>query len=177
MACRRISAIVVLMIACGAIEAAAQPAEHAPDCPQGAVAPPAEWAHWSDPRPLTAATRPQDAQQAKLEPGVAAKAALAHTPAIEYAARPAKPGGTVAFGGLFGVAIAEDGVYRVALGNASWVDMVSNGAAADSVAHGGGPACSGIRKIVDYDLKKGDYILQLSSGGDAETEILIVKRP
>ena len=105
------------------------------------------------------------------------KATLFHTPEVNYAARPVKPGGSVAYGGLLQIAIAEPGTYRVALGNASWVDVVKDGEKVESIHHGGGPACSGIRKMVDYPLQKGEYFVQLSAGGDAQTGVLVVKLP
>jgi len=149
----------------------------APKCPEEAVALPADLSAWTAPKPLTAATRPEEAGKAELKIGAAVTAALAHTPEVTYAARPAKPGGSVAYGGLLHVAIAEPGTYRVALGNASWIDVVKDGASVESVAHGGGPACSGIRKMVDYPLQQGDYLVQLSAGADAQTGVLIAKLP
>lgn len=174
---RLIPVLMLLAVLPAAAPAFAQQGEATPHCPQDAVALPAELQAWSAAAPLAAATAPDNAAKAELTPGGAIKAALVHTPDVHYAARPGKPGGTVAFGGLFKIAIAEPGVYRVALGNASWVDLIKDGVAAESIAHGGGPACSGIRKIVDYQLQKGDYIVQLSAGGDAETGLMIVKKP
>ncbi|MBB4198299.1 hypothetical protein CCR94_22905 [Rhodoblastus sphagnicola] len=149
----------------------------APKCPEDAAPLPAELSAWTAPKPLTAATRPEDAGKAEIAVGAAVKAQLVHTPEVTYAARPTKPGGGVAYGGLLHVAIAEAGTYRVALGNASWVDVVKGGEKIESVGHGGGPACSGIRKIVNYSLQKGDYFVQLSAGAEAQTGVLVVKLP
>jgi hypothetical protein len=160
-----------------AVPARAQEPPVPPKCPEQAAPLPAELAPWTAPASLTAATRPEDAAKAEIKLGVAVKAALAHTPELTYAARPAKPGGSVAYGGLLRIAIAEPGTYRVALGNASWVDLVKDGAAVESIHHGGGPACSGIRKMVDYPLQQGQYVVQLSAGGDAQTGVLVVKLP
>ena len=156
---------------------AAQEAEMAHKCPEEAAPLPVELAPWTAPASVTAATTPEESEKAEIKVGAAAKAALSHTPEVHYVTRPVKPGGSVAYGGLFRIAIAEPGTYRVALGNASWVDIVKDGEKAESIHHGGGPACSGIRKMVDYTLAKGEYFIQLSAGGDAETGLLVVKLP
>ncbi|SNB56921.1 hypothetical protein SAMN06265338_101528 [Rhodoblastus acidophilus] len=170
-----------VVLVCLASPALAQPAPaqetQAPQCPQDAAPLPAELSAWTAPNPMTAATRPEELSRAELKPGVAVKAALAHTPEVNYLARPTKPGGGVAYGGLFHIAIAEPGTYRVALGNASWVDVIKDGGKIESSAHGGGPACSGVRKMVDYPMQAGDYVVQLSAGADAQTGVLVVKLP
>jgi hypothetical protein len=148
-----------------------------PKCPEEAASLPAELATWSAPTALSAATLPEDAAKAEIKLGAAVKAALFHTPEVKYAVRPLKPGGSVAYGGLFHIAIAEPGTYRVALGNASWVDVVKGAEAVESIHHGGGPACSGIRKMVDYPLQQGEYFVQISASGDAQTGVLVVKLP
>jgi hypothetical protein len=126
---------------------------------------------------LTAATSAEEAGKAEISVGAPATVILFHTPEVVYAARPSKPGGSVAYGGLMRVSIAEAGTYRFALGNASWIDVVREGHKSSSVSHGHGPACSGIRKIVDYALVKGEYFVQLAASGDAQTGVLVIKLP
>ncbi len=170
-------AIVLLVALAVGAPVRAQEAPAASKCPDQAAPLPAELASWTAPTALTAATRPEDAGKAEIKLGGAVKLTLFHTPEVNYAIRPVKPGGSVAYGGLLSIAIAEAGTYRVALGNASWVDVVKDGAAVESIRHGGGPACSGIRKMVDYPLQKGEYFVQLSASGEAQTGVLIVKLP
>ena len=69
---------------------------------------------------------------------------------------------TGTYGGYFPLTIAKAGRYRVALSDGAWVDAVSRGKRLNSAAHGHGPACSGIAKIVAFDLKPGRTWLQLS---------------
>lgn len=57
--------------------------------------------------------------------------------------------------------IATAGRYGVAAGSKVWIDLVANGTTQTSVEHGHGPACSGIRKVVWFDLKPGTYELAL----------------
>src|SRR3546814_2325418 len=58
---------------------------------------------------------------------------------------------------LVPIEIATAGTYRVALSEGAWVDMVRDGTSLPSVAHGHGPRCSGIHKIVDFKLAPGRY--------------------
>jgi|SRR5579863_92047 len=77
----------------------------------------------------------------------------------------------------FCVAIVEGGNYRVALGSSAWLDLVSHGKAVTSTAHGHGPACTGIHKMVDFPLQPGEYTLQVSANGGPQTTILVVRLP
>lgn len=73
----------------------------------------------------------------------------------------AKPGGAV----MIGFKIDKAGRYGVALDQRGWIDVVpgaTGGEALKSVAHGHGPACSTIRKIVRFDLQPGLYRLYLT---------------
>ncbi|MCM8729625.1 hypothetical protein ACFO8O_01395 [Hephaestia sp. GCM10023244] len=74
---------------------------------------------------------------------------------------------------LVPIEIATTGTYRVALSEPVWVDVVRDGAVQPAVAHGRGPTCSGIRKIVDFRLVPGRYALQLSAVQTARVRVLI----
>jgi hypothetical protein len=80
------------------------------------------------------------------------------------------------FGGVYHVTIATAGAYRVALQNGAWVDLVRDGKSLTSVAHMEGAPYSGIRKIVDFALQPGTYIVQLSGAKTAQTRILIATK-
>lgn len=67
------------------------------------------------------------------------------------------------------------GRYGVAADSKVWIDLVANGTAQASVEHGHGPACSGIRKIVWFDLKPGTYDLALTKGEAASVRVLLVR--
>lgn len=137
------------------------------------VTPAGELAPWSNPAPLAAAG---DAARAPVvAPGQAAEVTLLPTPQVRYPLRPEKPGGSVSYGGLIGVNIAEAGTYRVALGSGAWIDLVKDGVAAKSVAHGHGPDCTGVRKMVDFPLLPGRYTLQLGANGTASIRVLVAR--
>ena len=72
--------------------------------------------------------------------------------------------------------MTRPGTYRVALGAGAWVDMLRDGKAIASTAHGHGPACSGIRKIVDFPLTPGSYVLQLAGSPDANIPVLVAMK-
>jgi hypothetical protein len=80
------------------------------------------------------------------------------------------------FGGVYHVTVATAGTYRVALQNGAWIDLVRDGKSLTSVAHMEGAPCSGIRKIVDFALQPGTYIVQLSGAKTAQTRILIATK-
>ena len=130
---------------------------------------------WKSLAYVSAATTAETLPHANIEVGKASYVGLHSTPKVSYVARPTNEGGAVSYGGMFNVEIKQNGLYRVALGNASWLDLIKDGKAAQSVAHQEGPKNSGIRKMVDYPLEAGVYTLQLSAGGDSTTAVLITK--
>ncbi|MGI4878986.1 MAG: hypothetical protein ACRYG4_16030 [Janthinobacterium lividum] len=148
-----------------------------PACPKGAEPIPPELSSWSHKTPLTAATDEASLGNAKLVPGTAIELTLAETPAVSYIARPSHPGGSVSHGGMLGVAIAIPGTYRVAIGSGAWVDLVKGKTSLESTGHGHGPNCSGIRKMVDFTLQPGSYVLQIVGNGEAHVPVLIAKLP
>nr|WP_246448682.1 hypothetical protein [Novosphingobium flavum] len=138
------------------------------------IAPTGALAAWAAPVPLTAAGDAGAAARVRLVPGRAARLALLPTPHVRFALRPEKPGGSVSRGGLANLTIREAGIYRVALGTAAWIDLVSAGKAVISTAHGMGPKCSGIRKIVDFPLEPGTYTLQIAASGEPQATVLVI---
>ena len=136
---------------------------------------PVELNAWKTLSYVSAAKSAAELSNATLEVGKASYVGLNNTPKMKYVVRPMNEGGTVSYGGIFKIAIKESGTYRVALGNASWIDVTKDAKPAQSIAHNGGPANSGIRKMVDYNLESGTYVLQLSAGADSSSAILVTK--
>jgi hypothetical protein len=98
---------------------------------------------------------------------------------------PVAAGATVAPGQAVTVApatplilvITEAGTYGVALDQAAWIDVAPTGAAAlHPNGHGHGPACSSIRKIVDFQLQPGRYTITLSRTQAPNVRLLVVRR-
>lgn len=136
---------------------------------------PVELNAWKSLSYTSTAKNSDELPNALLRVNTASYVGLISTPKIKYITRPMNEGGTVSYGGMFQIEIQEKGIYRVALGNASWIELVKEGKPALSVGHNRGPENSGIRKMVDYTLETGSYTLQLSAGGDGGTALLVTK--
>ncbi len=63
------------------------------------------------------------------------------------------------------------------LGSGGWIDVLENGRAVTSSAHGHGADCSGMVKIVDFPLKAGEHILQIEGSKEDTVGILVVRLP
>lgn len=164
------SLILAALLAAAPMAAAAQEAASA--CPVRPPPLPANLRPWSRPAPLTAAAAPAEAGEALLKVGQAADAALPATGEVTYALRPEKPGGSVSHGGLFALQIDRAGDYVVAIGSGAWIDVLRDGKAVPSNAHGRGP-CGGPLKMVTFPMTPGRYLIQISANGAARLEILV----
>lgn len=137
------------------------------------TAPPPELAGWSAARQLRAGASGEGTPA--VTPGTAVDAQLRPAAELRYPVAPAKPGAAQTAGGVFALTIDRAGRYRIALGAGAWIDVVRDGAALAPAAHGHGPACSSVRKMVDYDLAPGRYLVQLA-GSPTPTIRLMVAR-
>lgn len=153
----------------------------APACPPGAVSLPLGLEGWAQRQALAAATDRAGLAAARLEPGQAVDGRLRPAAAIRYERTPEKAPAaareTPVYGGLYAFTVAQAGEYRIALGGRAWVDVVRSGVAQASVAHGHGPACSGIRKMVDFGLQPGRYLLQLSGAETPDLPLMVARLP
>lgn len=147
------------------------------DCPAGAPLLSSELSGWATQTPLTASADKTGLKTAQLEIGKGAAATLKPTPDVQYLLRPEKPGGSVSYGGLFGLTVTQAGTYRVALGSAAWIDVLAGKKTVASTSHGHGPACSGIRKMVDFALKPGRYTVQIAASETPDLVVMAVKLP
>ncbi|WP_298400790.1 hypothetical protein [Sphingobium sp.] len=168
---------VLLGLVSAAPVAAQAPMAHEADTCTAPADLPAPLASWRRPVPLKAGVDRKSVAKVALTPGQAVTLALSSTPKIVYPVRPAKPGGSVSFGGLASFTVAQAGTWRVALGTGAWVDVVKDGVAATSIAHGHGPDCSGVRKMVDYSLEPGVYTLQVAANGEDQLTVLVTPLP
>ena len=150
------------------------PMAPAPACP-APVAPTGALASWSAPVPLQGGADGDHATP--LQVGQAAQVALLPTGQVRYPLQPEKPGDPASHGGVLVLDVARAGTYRIALGAAAWLDVVGAGGAQRSVAHGHGPTCSGIHKMVDFTLRQGRYTVQISASGPAQIRVLAAVLP
>ena len=112
---------------------------------------PAEWAGWSSGTQMTG----------DLEPGGRREMMLAPSGSVTLAATPGKEAATGLYAGVAWFDVVRAGKARIALDQAAWIDLVRDGAIVPSTGHGHGPKCSGMRKIVDFDLTPGRYGIQI----------------
>jgi hypothetical protein len=169
--------LAALLAGLGAVPLAAQetmtakPVCAAPVVPEGALA------AWTAQADMQAQGDPAKLGGARIQPGQAVRVALLPTPDVHFPMRPEKPGGSVSHGGLIGVDVEKAGTYRVALGSGAWIDLIGNGNPVISTAHGHGPDCTGIRKMVDFALTPGHYTLQISANAEPQISLLVVSLP
>ncbi|WP_258046302.1 hypothetical protein [Sphingomonas folli] len=171
-----VSLLLPLFVAAAPIAQAPAP-EPAADqrCAVARPALPAGLTGWSRRAPLAAGISTRSAPVIVVGHGADLRLAPAEqvTPAV---APPREPDlGETAGLALF--QIARAGTYRVALGDAAWIDVVRAGRALAASAHGHGPACSGIRKMVDFQLGPGRYVLQLSGTKASSLPVMIARAP
>jgi hypothetical protein len=146
-------------------------------CPAIPASPPPELKGWAQRQPLTAGTRKGGDDTPLLMIGQAADVSLRPAETVFFANPLVKAVAPGDQGGLIAFRVGLTGTYRVALGAGAWVDVVRSGKLLTSIAHGHGPACTGIRKTVDFDLAPGDYLLQLSAAHAPTVAVLIVHLP
>lgn len=125
-----------------------------------------------------AAANPAGLSAARLATGEAVLAKLAATPALAYVRRPEKPGDAASFGGMLQWQAATRGTYRVVLGTHAWLDLVAaRGGSIASVAHAKGPACTGIRKMVDFVVEPGTYTVQIAGSPTPTAQVMVIRLP
>ncbi len=140
----------------------AQAATPQPACPATPVALPANLAGWRQ-------------TGADLASGKAVAVATMDPATVRLAGVPLpKQPGRMA---LQTVTIARAGTYGIALDQKGWIDVYRTGDATPlkTAAHGHGPDCSGIRKIVRYALVPGDYRIVVGGLAGAQARLMLVK--
>lgn len=129
------------------------------------------------PAVITAAAKADKLDGAMLTAGQTARVALHPVKDVTYIMAPQKPGEAASQGGLLAVAIADAGTYQVGVSTGAWIDVLQNGAAITSTAHGHAPNCAGLHKMVDFPLAPGRVVIQISGNADATLQIRVSPRP
>ncbi|HWL46429.1 MAG TPA: homogentisate 1,2-dioxygenase [Sphingomonadaceae bacterium] len=146
-------------------------------CAGGGVSLPDDLAGWAGRSPVDAAGEASGLARAVLAVGHGVDARLKPVGELHYVAPPEKPGDAASYGGLFAFAVPRAGTYRVALGAGAWVDVLKDGTAIASTAHGHRPACTGISKVVAFPLTPGRYTLQIAGNGDPVLAVMVAPAP
>jgi len=162
----------VLALAMIAAPAFAQEATPAP-CPATPAPLPAQFAGWTNTAPVAATATGTDIAKAQITVGNRADVALLPAEQVQFLA-PEKAAVAGTHSGMVHFVLPDARTYRVALGAGAWIDVVRDGKAIDSDAHGHGIPCTPVRKTVDFALTPGDYVLQIAGNRDASLSVLIV---
>lgn len=121
------------------------------------------------PAALAGWTAPSDA----FVPGKAVELDTIDAATLEGLPAGAKPGKAA----TIGFRIAAAGTYGVALDQPGWIDVLpgtEGGKPIESSAHGHGPDCSTIRKLVRFRLAPGVYRLYVSALARPRAKVMLV---
>lgn len=171
-----LTALFVAAIIAGSTTAAA-PAKPAPACPADSVLPPelADWARTVPGDTFYAYGEPREAGFPTL--GTARTELPLHKfESLRYWIAPERKPDPFKYGGLVPIEVKKAGRLVVALDAGAWIDLVRDAKFVASATHGHGPACSGIRKMVEFDVTPGRYVLQISSAPAASIRAMAVLR-
>ena len=168
---------IIAMSLAAAVPATAIAAPAAPSCPTAPVLPP-ELADWSRNASSKTIYAYGDDLGADWSPLGAARTELPlhKFESLRYGIAPERKPDVYKFGGMIPIEVKKAGRLIVALDAGAWIDLVRDGAAVKSVTHGHGPACSGIRKMVEYDVTQGRYQLQIVNAPTASIHAMAVLR-
>ena len=146
--------------------------EAQPACAAVDKAMPAPWTGWTAPDPLKGGS--VLATAGKLVVGHVYSAELPASSVMTYVVPLPKPDAAGTFGGMFTLTVDKAGTYSIALSEGAWIDVApAAGKVLTSVAHGHGPACTTIHKVVDFALQPGAYLIQVSGAPKSPVVISI----
>ncbi|HKY82509.1 MAG TPA: hypothetical protein VJM09_13670 [Sphingobium sp.] len=162
---RRITCLIALSVLPTAALAAP---DRAPSCAD-APPPPEPWTSWTQSGNAVAGGEAGSAPRLIL--GKPILATLRPVEQVQFPVRPSKAQ-PKSHGGLFTLALKDPARIGIALSGPAWLDVVSGKTAAASIEHGHGPDCSGIRKIVWFDLAQGLHLIQIANSAQREIRIM-----
>lgn len=165
----------VLLLAPGAAVAEEPDAPAAADCPAKPAPLPDGLVGWSAPSTDRAMTKYYP--RAHWLRGLNTRLALNPIDRVAYVTVPEKAIEPNSYGGLMSVRVQKPGRLKIALGERAWVDLVKGGkrwTLVPSAAHGHGPACTSIAKIVEYDVEPGHYVIQIVNAPAAKLQAMAV---
>ena len=168
---------IIAMSLAAALPAAASAAPAAPSCPAAPVLPPelADWARNTTSKTIYAYGADLGADWSPL--GAARTELRLHKfESLRYGIAPERKPDVYKFGGMIPIDVKKAGRLVVALDAGAWIDLVRDGAVVKSLTHGHGPACSGIRKMVEFDVTQGRYQLQIINAPTASIHAMAVLR-
>lgn len=96
---------------------------------------------------------------------------------VQFAAPPGKSkGGNGPNAGLTRVRVPTAGLWRIALDQAAWIDVVANGQPIASVDYQGQSGCHAPHKIVQFELPANqELVIQLSGTPEAQLHLTLTR--
>jgi len=88
-----------------------------------------------------------------------------------------KPPADGTLAGILHLQVARAGLYRIALSEGDWIDVMSAGAVIASQDHVGRPGCSAPHKVVQFAMPAGVVLIQLSAAANATVRLTITSAP
>ena len=128
------------------------------------------------PQKLAAGASAADAPA--LSPGRLYELTLVPHSQVRFAAPPGRSGATEGHAGLVTLSLASAGLYRVALDQPFWVDVVARGTPIPSRDFQGRHGCRAPHKIVEFELPAATPLtLQFSAGEAATLRVAVLRAP
>lgn len=127
------------------------------------------WTSWSQSGAAIAGGTASSAPRLVL--GKPVNASLRPGAQVQFPVPPAKPQ-LKSYGGLFALSMKTPARIGIALSDGAWVDVINGTASFKSTGHAHGPSCSGIRKIVWFDLPQGLHAIQISGAAKPAIRIM-----
>jgi hypothetical protein len=146
--------------------AAAQTTPPVPTCGAVDAGLPANYAPWRRPAPAAGT----------LHPGTAVQIALRPIAELQAAVPPHQTRDGATMGARLDLEISAAGTYEILVDHAAWIDLVQGGAALRSTARAQALPCTTVRKIIDFSLSPGRYVIQLSGTAAASARLLVIPR-
>lgn len=155
-------------------------AQHAPDGCVGVSdsnLPPAFGA-WAVPATPADAGKDSAGSRPELEPD--RPLALRLRPMAEVVL-PHPPGqlraGETVHGGLVAVRVPAEGMWRIAASGPVWIDVIGPMGAVASTAHGRMAPCTSIRKVVEFPLPAGSWLVQINGNPGPDLRLMLSRAP
>jgi hypothetical protein len=82
-----------------------------------------------------------------------------------------------AYAGMVKLHIPTAGKYRVSMSDGFWIDVITAGKFAPTDDFTGGHECRAPRKIVQYPLPAGDFVLQFSNATSPSVKVTVTATP
>ncbi|WP_340264044.1 hypothetical protein [Sphingobium mellinum] len=160
---------IACLLAMSLVPVPARAVTNAVDACRQAPPPPEPWTSWS--QKGRAAAGGEAATAPRLILGKPVVATLRPQAQVQYPVKPPQRERS-AQGGLFTLALKDPARVGIALSGPAWVDIFTGSTIASAVDHGHGPDCSGIAKIVWFDLPPGLHLVALSGASQRDIRVM-----